>query len=102
MLESEHVSLLEKEIDSWNTHLPSLRNFLIPGNHILSAQAHVVRTVCRKVERSLVRLSAEEEVRDVLLIFINRLSDWFFVLARYFDYLTGTTEKIWVAGSLEV
>ena len=101
LIHLEHTKTLEQEIDQWGEDLPTLRNFLIPGHHILSAQAHFVRTFCRRAERSLVRLSGEEEVREELLIFVNRLSDWFFVLARYFDYLTGTEEKIWSAESLK-
>ena len=95
LIEASHISVLEKEIDSWDKRLEPLRNFILPGSHVLSAHAHVSRTVCRRAERLCVFLSVEEEIRDEITQYLNRLSDWLFVLGRFLDHLFAAEEKRW-------
>lgn len=89
------IQLLEDEIDKMNEKLPPLKNFILPGGHQLSATCHVARTVCRRAERLAVRLAEEVDVEDLLIQYLNRLSDYLFVLARRFTQLTGSEEVIW-------
>lgn len=77
----ENIGILEKEIDSIDLELPILKNFILPGGGLASSHAHLARSVCRRFERHLVRTS-DERFKDIL-IYINRLSDYLFVLARY-------------------
>lgn len=77
-----HVSMLETWIDEWETQLPPLRNFILPGGGLASAQLHVARTICRRAEREVVPLVRENTAPPVVGIFINRLSDYLFVAAR--------------------
>lgn len=100
LIEACHTKLLEQEIDIWDQSLEPLRNFLIPGSHILSSYAHLSRTICRRAERFIVQLHQADEARKEVLALINRLSDWLFVLARYLDKLTGVQEKLWVSENL--
>lgn len=95
LIEEPHINTLEKEIDSWDESLESLKNFLIPGSHILSAQAHVCRSVCRRAERCVSVLSEEETIREDIIKYLNRLSDWLFMLARYLDHEVGAKENLW-------
>ncbi len=82
-LNQEHVRQLEREIDDLETALPPLHRFVIPGENKASAYLHLARTVCRRAERSLVTLARNEpNLTPVLLAYLNRLSDWLFVLAR--------------------
>ena len=78
----QHVANLEESMDRMETELPEMRNFILPGGHLASSQAHVCRTVCRRAERMVVRLAAEEAVSEILVRYLNRLSDHLFVLAR--------------------
>lgn len=95
MLSKESVLRLEKEIDRMNDELPSLKNFVLPGGHTLNAKAHICRSICRRAERSLVALSHTEKVREEVLQYINRLSDWLFVLARELSQHFKTPEILW-------
>ena len=97
-LRESDVIDLEKRIDILDQDLPKLKNFILPGGHELSALAQVLRTVTRRVERSLIRHeleSTEEELPIHSLSFINRLSDYFFVLARYINLRFGIEEIKW-------
>ena len=82
-----HLNRLEEEIDRWNAHLPPLKEFILPAGSPAVAFLHVCRTVCRRLERAAVRLAKEESLSPHLLPYINRLSDWFFVLARMVAHL---------------
>lgn len=90
-----HIKKLENEIDAWEKELEPLRNFILPGSHPLSSYAHMARTICRRGERKLVSLGEEESLREEPLRFLNRLSDWLFVLGRFLDHLVGAQEKVW-------
>ncbi len=86
----------EKQIDLLQEELPPLKNFILPGGSSGGAFLHLARSVCRRVERLLVRLMKEEdEVNSELLIYCNRLSDLLFVLARYENVTQGSQEVIW-------
>ena len=94
-LTEDDVKFLEDEIDAINAQLEPLKYLIIPGGNILSSRAHVCRTVCRRAERNLVRMGREYDVDDVLRRFVNRLSDYFFVLSRLFMKRAGVDEKPW-------
>ncbi|MFV0321236.1 MAG: cob(I)yrinic acid a,c-diamide adenosyltransferase [Alphaproteobacteria bacterium] len=77
------ITALEQEIDRLSDDLPPLENFILPGGNITSAQIHIARAECRKLERLMVRFHEQEPVDILCLQYINRLSDYFFTLARY-------------------
>lgn len=92
------IEKLEQEIDAMEATLPAMTNFVLPSGHIQVSMAHVCRTVCRRAERCLVKLSRVEEVNDqvkISIIFLNRLSDYFFVLSRKLTQLNRANEVIW-------
>jgi cob(I)alamin adenosyltransferase len=94
---AEHVEQLEKNIDGWNAPLQPLKSFILPGGGPTAAACHVSRTVCRRAEREMVaRASAGEQVSDVALRYVNRLSDYFFVLSRALSDRLGYAETLWV------
>jgi len=95
LLEEGDVVFLEGHIDAMNAELPLLRSFVIPGGNLRASVSHVCRTVCRRAERQGWRLASHEEVDEVDLRYLNRLSDYFFVLSRYFDYLEKRNETCW-------
>ena len=90
-----HILRLEKEIDFWQKNLPVLKNFILPGGGNAGSSLHMARAMARRVERSIVDLSQNEKINKYDLIFINRLSDWLFVLARYVNKLEDAPEQIW-------
>lgn len=95
LIEEPHIKALEQEIDAWDEHLEPLKNFLIPGSHTLSAEAHIARSVCRRAERNTIFLDEEENLRPEVIKYLNRLSDWLFILARYLDLEAGAKEHLW-------
>ncbi|MBO4328475.1 MAG: cob(I)yrinic acid a,c-diamide adenosyltransferase [Bacteroidales bacterium] len=98
-LDDEDVTFLERHIDAMNEELPELRAFVIPGGNLKASVSHVCRTVCRRAERQGWRLASQQEVDDLDLRYLNRLSDYFFVLARYFDFLANRDETPWNTNS---
>ena len=89
------IESLEKTIDECQKDLAPLKEFILPGGGEISAFLHLARTICRRAERVCVKLSREEEVDPVLIKFINRLSDAFFVLARWVAKVQGEPEFLW-------
>lgn len=89
------ISTLENEIDKMNETLPELKNFILPGGHPAVSQAHISRCVCRRAERAVVRLNHLEEVPDIIVIFLNRLSDYLFVVARKIAFDLNVQEIPW-------
>ncbi len=81
ILEADILNL-ESAIDLMEASLPMLKSFVLPGGHVISSQCHIARTVCRRAERQIIRLSSELFVPDTVIKYINRLSDYLFVLAR--------------------
>jgi cob(I)alamin adenosyltransferase len=78
------ILFLENKMDEFVAELPELKNFILPSGHILASQSHIARTVCRRAERNIVKLSQEIEVNEIVLKYVNRLSDFLFILARKF------------------
>ncbi len=95
VLSPDDVAILEHEIDMMNAQLPELRSFVIPGGNLNASHAHVCRTVCRRAERQGWRLAAQHPVDDLDLKYLNRLSDYFFVLARFFGFVNKVDENSW-------
>ncbi|MEM7574316.1 MAG: cob(I)yrinic acid a,c-diamide adenosyltransferase [Bacteroidota bacterium] len=87
---------LEAAIDRMQEQLEPLRHFLLPGGHPAVSQAHICRTVCRRAERQVVLLVEEVSLAEDILPYLNRLSDYFFVLGRYLAKLSGTEEIRWL------
>jgi cob(I)alamin adenosyltransferase len=97
-LKETDITLLEDEMDRMNEVLPLMRAFILPGGHETVSTAHVVRCVCRRAERHCVLLQESETFIDPLIIkYLNRLSDYLFVLARYIGYLLKAEEIEWKA-----
>ncbi len=94
-LDAQEVTLLEEAIDSINASLPVQTAFLIPGGSHEAALAHVCRTVCRRAERRIFSLAETAKVDAHVLEYVNRLSDYLFVLARKLNFIDGVREKIW-------
>jgi cob(I)alamin adenosyltransferase len=92
------LASLEKDMDAWEAELPPLRNFILPGGSPLAAYAHLGRTVCRRAERETLRLAAEAEVSGDFVVYVNRLSDWLFLLAREFNHRLQQPEFEWKKG----
>jgi cob(I)alamin adenosyltransferase len=90
----DEISALERLIDEYDSKLPPLRNFILPGGSSLAAALHVCRSVCRRAEREAVRLAGTEQVNPCCAAYLNRLSDLLFVLARYANKATGTAETV--------
>jgi len=89
------IQLLENEIDAMETHLPALKNFILPGGHPTVSHCHMARCICRRAERLVVALNLEENVAPEVLQYLNRLSDFLFVLARKIGHDLGAEEVIW-------
>jgi cob(I)alamin adenosyltransferase len=89
------VTKYEKEIDAWTKMMPPLSNFVFPGGSKPAAFLFAARTVVRRAERQIVKLSCEKEINPNVLIYINRLSDYLFTLARYINFRKGIKEEIW-------
>jgi cob(I)alamin adenosyltransferase len=90
------VEILEKEMDEMDRELPELRHFVLPGGNVAVSLAHVARTVCRRAERHVIKLAESEPVAELVVIYLNRLSDFFFVLSRKMCQELGVEEVKWV------
>jgi cob(I)alamin adenosyltransferase len=92
------VQWLEQRIDEMNEVLPEMRSFILPGGNLASSTCHVARCVCRRAERLCVDMQQREEyVPDLIIQYLNRLSDFLFVLARYIGHVNGAPEIPWRA-----
>jgi cob(I)alamin adenosyltransferase len=95
-LHESDVELLENEIDRMNEILPEMKHFILPGGHLSISQAHVCRCVCRRAERLCVAMQqAELAVEPLIIKYLNRLSDYLFVVARYIGHLLNVPEIVW-------
>ena len=94
-LEKQYLLTLEKEMDNLNRKLPDLDNFILPEGSKESSFIHIARTVCRRAERSLIEANRSEKMEQSCLIYINRLSDFLFVLARKVNLNSGNEELLW-------
>ncbi|HZV12254.1 MAG TPA: cob(I)yrinic acid a,c-diamide adenosyltransferase, partial [Candidatus Kapabacteria bacterium] len=98
-ISQDDVAVLEKAIDELDPLLPPLQQFILPGGVTSAAQLHLARTVCRRAERATVALAAKEKINDQDIIYLNRLSDLLFVLARYENNAKGNEETKWNGGT---
>lgn len=89
------IEILEKEMDKMDAELPPMRTFVLPGGNVVVSHAHVCRTVCRRAERRCVELMQHEQIEAIIVKYLNRLSDYFFVLSRYLTQKTGAEEIPW-------
>jgi len=95
-LKEEDIKVLEDAIDRMDTVLPPMHSFLLPGGHVAVSTAHIVRTVCRRAERTCVRLHEEQlYVEPIVIRYLNRLSDYFFQLSRYVAHILNAPEIPW-------
>mgnify|MGYP001156923015 FL=1 len=95
LLKEDRIDILEKEIENINENLPPLKEFLLPGENELSSKIHHARSVCRRAERSLVALMEKKSYRHIWIQYLNRLSDYLFVLARKSGKGEGQSERMW-------
>ncbi len=95
LLEAVDIELLEKEIDRMNEVLPDLTSFILPGGHTTVSYCHLARTVCRRTERLCIKLNETVTVDPLLIKYLNRLSDYLFVLARKFTKDFAVDETPW-------
>jgi cob(I)alamin adenosyltransferase len=97
-VQPKHVRRLETLIDELNEVVGPLTNFLLPGGAPGAAQLHVARTICRRAEREAITLSHEEPIGELVLPYLNRLSDAMFVMARFENHEQGVAEPLWQPG----
>ena len=93
---TESIQLLELEIDKINTLLPPMTNFILPGGHTTVSFCHIARCVCRRAERICTQLNEENVINQQILIYLNRLSDYLFVLARKLTKDNNAQETLWI------
>lgn len=95
LLKEEQVLRLDDWLAKYNAQLPKLEEFILPGGTRAAAQAHVCRTICRRAERSIVKLGRNEAIHDTPRQYVNRLSDLLFVLARVLNRAAGGNDVLW-------
>ncbi|WP_455206244.1 cob(I)yrinic acid a,c-diamide adenosyltransferase [Kaarinaea lacus] len=95
LIKHQHVTYIETRLDDLNKNLPPLKDFVLPGGTLTAAFVHQARSVCRRAERSLVSLKSQENVSDSVMQYINRLSDFLFVLARHINKQSGQSDILW-------
>ena len=93
LISQQQITDMEQAIEKTNQKLAPLKNFILPGGSEITSRLHMARSFCRRAERVLVKASQQHEFNPLLKVFINRLSDWLFVVARYTDE---TDEELWV------
>lgn len=96
-ISTQDIQNLEQQIDFLNQDLPILKSFILPGGDELAARLHLARTVCRRAERSVVHLAQSESLLGTEIPYLNRLSDWFFVAARWISKENSFAETLWQA-----
>lgn len=95
-LKEQDIVLLEKEMDKMNEVLPEMKSFILPGGHVTVSTAHIARCICRRAERICVNMQEHELFVEPLVIkYLNRLSDYLFVMARYIGHISGVSEIPW-------
>jgi len=94
-IKKSFITRLEKEIDGWEKQLPKLKNFILPGGSQVGSKLHLARSVARRAERAIVNLDRTDVINKSAVVYLNRLSDWFFVAARYVNKLENVKENLW-------
>ena len=92
---NNNVIMLENSIDEMDKSLAPMDSFILPGGHQSVSQSHICRTVCRRAERRIIELSDEQEIDNVLVVYLNRLSDYYFTLARYQSQILDIQDIKW-------
>lgn len=92
------IQLLEKSIDRMNENLPEMTHFILPGGHTAVSYCHLARTVCRRAERRMSLLDEQQKLSETALAYINRLSDYLFVLGRHLSLKLKAEEVRWISG----
>jgi cob(I)alamin adenosyltransferase len=95
----DRIADLERDCDHFNADLPELKSFVLPGGTEAAARLHVARTICRRAEREALATSHEVEINQLVLIYLNRLSDLLFILARAANAAAGRDEPLWTPGA---
>jgi cob(I)alamin adenosyltransferase len=95
-IDETNVARLERVIDRLDEQMPPLKNFILPSGTPIAAQLHIARTVCRRAERAVDALGREEPLGALPLMYLNRLADLLFVLARYVNHCAGVSETPWI------
>ena len=95
-LKEKDIVWLEEQMDEMDKHLPEMRNFVLPGGHPSVSKLHIARCVCRRAERAITFLAEQESVSALIMAYLNRLSDYLFVLSRKVTIETGATEIPWI------
>jgi cob(I)alamin adenosyltransferase len=93
-----HVDRLEQLCDELNAELPTLKSFVLPGGTSAAARLHVARTTCRRAERDALTAEQETGINPLVLVYLNRLSDFFFIAARWANKDAGVDEPLWKPG----
>lgn len=101
IISEEEISFLEEEIDKMESTLVPMTNFILPGGHSSVSICHIARCVCRRAERIIVQLNEEQDINKDILTYINRLSDYLFVLARKLSLVNGAHEIPWISSKLD-
>jgi len=91
----EDITALEKAIDAINEQVPEMKSFVLPGGHVHVSYCHIARCVCRRAERAVLRLAGNEEVEDIHFKYLNRLSDYLFMLSRWLTLKLNAQEIPW-------
>lgn len=94
-INEDDVVRLEKEIDAMNEKLPEMRSFVLPGGHPIVSYCHIARCVCRRAERNTIKLMEAEKIDEIIIKYLNRLSDYLFVLSRKIGLDKGAQETPW-------
>lgn len=94
-VQKQQIGQLERWIDQIDEKLPPLRNFVLPGGCLLASNFHVARTVCRRAERAIVSLQKSEGIGENIVVYMNRLSDLLFVMARLANTLENVNDELW-------
>ena len=95
-LKEEEILFLETEIDEMNISLKEISHFILPGGYAPSSLCHIARTICRRAERAVIRLSKTHPADEIIIKYLNRLSDYLFVLARKTGKDAGANETLWI------
>lgn len=95
-LSDKEISLLEKYIDEMEKSLPELKTFILPGGHVFVSYCHLARTICRRAERWVIDIAENETIDPLIIGYLNRLSDYFFVLSRKLSLDNGAEEIPWI------
>jgi cob(I)alamin adenosyltransferase len=98
-LSEQRIAVLEEAMDAMDATLPEMRNFVLPGGHLAVSQCHVVRCICRRAERNTIALAQTSFVEEHLIRYLNRLSDYFFVLSRKLTHELNAVETPWIPRS---